>query len=152
MIKKPPPCLLLKLILRGLQEKLKKKKEKVATNLLHIKVKVQGVKALAEQKRETNLREWEELLKRIEEDAVEQPPKKTRRVEKVEKKTPRQQVTKRREEKAKKVDNGIYFQMRSSKLLGVPIRAFKWKKLLEGVFNERVDVVNLFYKGFIHSK
>lgn len=34
---------------------------------------------------------------------MEQPPKKTRRVEKVEKKTPRQQVTKRREEKAKKV-------------------------------------------------
>lgn len=70
MIKKPPPCLLLKLILRGLQEKLKKKKEKVATNLLHIKVKVQGVKALAEQKRETNLREWEELLKRIEEVSI----------------------------------------------------------------------------------
>lgn len=36
--------------------------------------------------------------------------------------------------------------------MGSPIRAFKWQKVFEGVFKLKVDIVNLFYKGFINDK
>lgn len=48
------------------------------------------------------------------------------------------------------IEKGLYpFGGSMLKFFVTPIRAFRWKRFFEGVTMIRVDVVNLFYKGYI---
>ncbi|KAA0048500.1 protein MNN4-like [Cucumis melo var. makuwa] len=161
--------------------KAQEKTEKLKKRLLKIKVKAQGVKALAEEKKERKEKTTDEYSKEFEKELEELSPLEDRVVEKQPKKKrvlegqdamkreKKNKTVQREQESQKSEQEGVLFAEELGKhfmiekgifpfkgqlplFLTSPIKALKWKQFFEGVTTIRPSVMNLFYNGSINTE